>query len=95
VLQPLFSVDSNKRTFALYAFAIAAGFSETLIPNILRRTEEGDAIPEGRRPRDKDDEKPLQPPAPTSALAIITSMLPEGATNKPYPLTSLQFKGLI
>lgn len=43
VLQPVFSGASSQEAFALYAFAAAAGFSETLIPNILRRTEERSA----------------------------------------------------
>ncbi len=45
VLQPLFTGASINESFALYAFAAAAGFSETLIPNILRRTEERNASP--------------------------------------------------
>jgi len=45
VLQPVFSGASPQEAFALYAFAAAAGFSETLIPNILRRTEERRASP--------------------------------------------------
>jgi len=40
VLQPLFSEGLPEVAFALYAFSVAAGFSETLVPNILRRTEE-------------------------------------------------------
>jgi hypothetical protein len=43
VLQPVFSGDASQDAFALLAFATVAGFSETLIPNILRRTE--DAMP--------------------------------------------------
>jgi hypothetical protein len=43
VFQPVFSGDSPQEAFALYAFAAAAGFSETLIPNILRKTEERSA----------------------------------------------------
>jgi hypothetical protein len=45
VLQPVFSGASEQEAFALYAFAAAAGFSETLIPNILKRTEERSASP--------------------------------------------------
>lgn len=40
ILQPVFSGTSDNEAFALYSFAAIAGFSETLIPNILRRTEE-------------------------------------------------------
>jgi hypothetical protein len=47
VLQPLFPEASAHEMFALYALAVAAGFSETFIPNILRRAEEGAASREG------------------------------------------------
>jgi hypothetical protein len=40
ILQPLFSDSFPQAPFAFYALSVAAGFSETLVPNILRRTEE-------------------------------------------------------
>ncbi len=45
VLQPMFSGTTDQEIFALYAFATAAGFSETLIPNILRSAEERAVLP--------------------------------------------------
>jgi hypothetical protein len=72
VLQPVFGEASGQEAFALYAFAAAAGFSETLIPNILRRTEErstaapkeevvvrpdGERSPAGARGGSKKDEQ--------------------------------------
>lgn len=40
IFEPLFTETSDQAVFTLYAFAVAAGFSETFIPNILRKTEE-------------------------------------------------------
>jgi hypothetical protein len=40
VFQLIFSGTSDRELFALYAFATAAGFSETLVPNTLLSTEE-------------------------------------------------------
>jgi hypothetical protein len=72
VLQPVFAEASGQEAFALYAFAAAAGFSETLIPTILRRTEErstaglkeevvirteGERSPAGTRGGSKKDEQ--------------------------------------
>jgi hypothetical protein len=39
LLEPLFPGTSVQEAFAIYALAVAAGFSETFIPNIFRSTE--------------------------------------------------------
>ena len=45
VLEPVFRGPPAQEAYALYAFAVAAGFSETMIPNILRKTEDRSASP--------------------------------------------------
>jgi hypothetical protein len=68
VFEPLFS-GSPQDAFVLYALAIAAGFSETLVPNILKSTEsEKPNKNAGLSPSSEYDAPPAKPDGAASQL---------------------------
>jgi hypothetical protein len=82
VLQPMFAGETDRGMFALYAFATAAGFSETLIPNILRSAEDRVALPptdaiEFTELADELKRRFSVPRAPTTSTSIPPALAEE------------------
>lgn len=69
VLQPIFGDSLSTELFALYAFAAAAGFSETLVPNLLRAP-------------DKNPEESRIPQEPIDTGEYTEATRPPNAANK-------------